>query len=479
MKKIKMALWYTSALILVAVVGAVVVTLISIPISMVEMPDDLLTVEDAGLLVLDNVNVVDVKTGQVLENRQLRISGAAIESLQPAGTRWDPDVERIDLNGAYIVPGLFDMHVHIHDRKYLALNLAYGVTSVRNMRGLPMHLRWRTELAEGQWLGSNLYTSSPVLDGEKYAHALQQVVTSPAEARRLVREYQGDGYDLIKAYGYLDAAVFEAIMDEAEVLGIPVAKHGPNPVSGATIESNRGAQSLEHAEDIFQGPLNFEYDHDELVIWITGLKEINPVVTPTLATFNHLTLLSEQKEAFIEDLPLDTLNPLYRAINREFEVSRWLAANDAQIQWNKAEEVHLLEIVKELDNQGIKLLVGSDAGTLYMPPGESTHREMALMLKAGLSPTTVLQAATINAAETLGIDSQYGSVEAGKIADLMVVAENPLLDLQALSQPVAVIKAGQWLSETDLTALRESGKNPSNFYISLGRLLEDLLTRAL
>lgn len=101
------------------------------------------------------------------------------------------------------------------------------------------------------------------------------------------------------------------------------------------------------------------------------------------------------------------------------------------------------------------------------------------MLKAGLSPTTVLQAATINAAETLGIDSQYGSVEAGKIADLVVVAENPLLDLQALSQPVAVIKAGQWLSETDLTALRESGKNPSNFYISLGRLLEDLLTRAL
>ena len=101
------------------------------------------------------------------------------------------------------------------------------------------------------------------------------------------------------------------------------------------------------------------------------------------------------------------------------------------------------------------------------------------MMQAGLSPITVLQAATINAAETLGQGSQYGSIEVGKIADLVVVAENPLDDLTALRQPKAVIKAGQWISETDLAALRESGKSPSNFYISLGRLLEDLLVRAL
>lgn len=138
-----------------------------------------------------------------------------------------------------------------------------------------------------------------------------------------------------------------------------------------------------------------------------------------------------------------------------------------------------LEIVRELDMQAIKLLVGSDAGSLYLPSGTSTHREMALMLEAGLSPITLLQAATINTAETLGKGSQDGSVEVGKIADLLVIAENPLDELEALRQPRAVIKAGQWISETDLAALRESGKNPSNFYISLGRLLEDSLVRAL
>ncbi|MCP5190257.1 MAG: amidohydrolase family protein [Pseudomonadales bacterium] len=474
MKTIVLAIKYACYLLL----GLLALLLLSIPISIFEIPGDLLGVDNSPPLALDNVNVVDVKTGQVLENRQILIADGLIESIEIAGTRSGPEFERIDLEGAYVVPGLFDMHVHIHDRKYLAVNLAYGVTSVRNMRGLPMHLRWKTELEQGRWLGSNLYTSSPVLDGEKYAHALQQVVTSPAEARRLVKKYRDAGYDLIKAYGYLDKAVFEAIVDEARVWEIPVAKHGPNPVPGATLESNRGLQSLEHVEDIFQGPLNYEFDRERLGGWITNLKAIDPVVTPTLATFDHLTLLSEQKDAFIADLPLETLNPLYRTINREFEVSRWLAAGEEQIQWNKAEAAHLLEIVRELDMQGIKLLVGSDAGTLYMPPGPSTHREMALMTQAGLSAITVLQAATINAAETLGKGSQYGSVEVGKIADLVVVAENPLDDLQALRQPQAVIKAGQWISATELARLRESGKNPSNFYISLGRLLEDLLVRA-
>lgn len=475
MTKIIKILKYACAVML----GAAVLILLSIPLSIVEMPDDLLTVDNSRPLVVDNVNVVDVETGQILEGRQIRISSGVIESIQTAGTSSGPELERIDLDGAYLVPGLFDMHVHVHDRKYLGLYLANGVTSVRNMRGLPMHLRWKAELKEGRWLGSNLYTSSPVLDGEKYAHALQQVVTSPTEARRLVRQYQDAGYDLIKAYGYLDAAVFEAIVDEANALGMPVAKHGPNPVSGATIGSNRDLQSLEHVEDIFQGPLNFEFDRDQLVLWIEELKAIDPVVTPTLATFDHLTLLSEQKEAFIDGLPLDTLNPLYSVINREFAVSRWLAASEEQIQWNIAEEAYLLEIVRELDNQDVKLLVGSDAGTLYMPPGLSTHREMALMVKAGLSPATVIQAATINAARALGVDSQYGSVEVGKVADLVVVVENPMQDLQTLAQPTAVIKAGQWISATDLAALRESGRNPSNFYISLGRLLEDLLGRAI
>jgi hypothetical protein len=459
------------------IVALVLLGALAIPISIYERPDDLLAVTVPTDLVVDHVHVVDVRTGKILRDQQLQIVDGLIEGIEPAETSIAEGVTVIDAGGAYVTPGLFDLHVHIHDRKYLGLYLAYGVTTVRNMRGLPMHLRWKRELQTGEWLGSNLYTSSPVLDGEKYAHALQQVVTSPEEARRLVRMYQSDGYDLIKAYGYLDAPVFKAIIEEANSINIPVAKHGPNPIEGLPLTSNRGLQSLEHAEDILQGALEFNFEPEALENWLQELKQLNPVITPTLATYDHLAQLSEFKETFIKGLPLQTLNPLYRTINREFEVKRWLGSDKGQVEWNKKCRDYLLHIVKALDDEGIKLVVGSDAGTLYLPPGTSTHRELELMVQAGLTPEAVLKAGTINAAETLGIDDQFGTIEIGKVADLVLVDSNPLEDISALKNPKAVVKSGQWISEADLQKLKTSGENPSGFYVSFGRLLEDVLTR--
>lgn len=219
---------------------------------------------------------------------------------------------------------------------------------------------------------------------------------SPAKARELVRKYKDDGYDFIKAYGYLDKEVFEAITDEARRLDFPIAKHGPNPIDGLGLQSNSGLQSLEHVEDIFQGPLNFSFDQNSMAIWVSQLKAINPTVTPTLATFHHLTKLSQDKAAFVDSLPIK-----------------------------------------------------------------------------------VLRAATINAATVLGVDDKYGSIEIGKVADLVVLKENPLDDLQALAAPIAVIKAGQWINSSELSALRISAEKPSNLYISMGRLLEDIISRAM
>lgn len=462
-----------------ALLCVVIVVLLSIPISMYEMPDDLQSIDRTQEIVLNNVAYVDVTNGQIIKEQQIHLSAGRIVSIVPNTAQPGQQVRVIDLQGKYLVPGLFDMHVHLHDRKYLGSYLAYGVTSVRNLRGLPMHLRWRDELQSGDWLGSNLYTSSPVLDGEKYAHALQQVVTSPAKARELVRRYKSDGYNLIKAYGYLDKEVFAAIVDEAGQLDFPVTKHGPNPVEGLPLQSNSGLQSLEHVEDIFQGPLDFSFDQDSMADWINELKTIDPFVTPTLATFHHLTRLSRGKQAYVDSLPLNTLNPLYRMLLGEFAVKRWLAASPEQADWNEKEQQFLFDIVRELDSQGISLLVGSDGGTMYMPAGLSTHLEIELMAKAGIAPLTVLQAATLNAATAMGIGDDYGSIATGKIADLVVVNDNPLQNLQALAQPVAVIKAGQWIGETELAALKKSAENPSNLYISIGRFLEDILSRAL
>lgn len=474
MRRLRILLLSISALFVLILV----ILLASIPVARYERPHDLKQVDNTTPLLLEGVNVIDVVNGTIISNQQVFIRAGRIERISNEPIAAPPYVEFVDAQDAYISPGLFDMHVHLHDRKYLVRNLAYGVTSVRNLRGLPMHIRWRDELQRGEWLGSNLWTSSPVLDGPTYAHMLQQVVTSPEQARELVRLYRSLGYDSIKIYRYLDATVFAAILDEANALDMPVVKHGPDAIAGAQLKDNAGLQSLEHVEDIFQGPLSFEFDRQLLDSWLVQLATIDPYVTPTLATFEHLTLLSRDKSRFVQSLPLDTLNPVYRFLLGEFSVKRWLEADEAQASFNEAELAFLQDIVLAIDAANIHLLVGSDAGTMYMPAGSSTHREIQLMRDAGLSSMTVLRAATINAAKSLGVDDDYGSISEGKVADAIITSSNPLEDLGVMQNPQAVVKNGQWISSHELAELRQSAKNPSGVYVAMGRLLEDLLTRA-
>ena len=475
MQRLKFLLFILSVL----VSFLLIVILVSIPVSRYEKPDDLIAVDNSTPLVLKGINVVDVLNERIVPNQHVLIRAGRIENISEDPVVAPTGADVFQAKGAYISPGLFDMHVHLHDRKYLVRNLAFGVTSVRNLRGLPMHLRWRSELQRHEWLGSNLWSSSPVLDGEKYAHLLQQVTTSPEHARKLVRLYKSLGYDSIKAYGYLDAEVFHAIVDEANALDFPVVKHGPNAIDGTGLHANAGLQSLEHVEDIFQGPLDFKFDRERLHMWLLELKQIDPYVTPTLATFEHLTLLSREKDKFVQGLELNTLNPVYRFLLGEFSVNRWLAADAEQSSFNERELEFLQEVTFEIDKAGIKLLVGSDAGTMYMPAGSSTHREIQLLSDAGVASMTVLQAGTINAARALNVADDYGSITEGKIADAIITTANPLDDLSALQQPQAVIKSGQWLSTSELDALKKSAENPAGIYVAMGRLLEDLITRAL
>jgi len=138
---------------------AVIVLAASIPAARLARPGDLQPANNGQPLVIDNVNLVTMLDEQVLVDRQLFIRNGIIERIGFAGAAVSDDYRRIDAMGAYLMPGLFDMHVHAMDRKNLVLSLAYGVTSVRNMGGYPMHLRWKRELAEGHWLGSNLFSA--------------------------------------------------------------------------------------------------------------------------------------------------------------------------------------------------------------------------------------------------------------------------------------------------------------------------------
>lgn len=389
----------------------------------------------------------------------------------------DGGYHRVDLQGAYVVPGLIDMHVHINDPRDLLLNLSYGVTTVRNMRGAPKHLRWKQAIASGDWLGANLYTSSPVLDGERYAHALQKIVRTPEQARQLVKRYHARGYDLIKAYGYLEPEVFAAVREQAAALAMPVAKHGPAPVPGAELASIAGMNSLEHAEDIYQLLLNYQTDVQAIPDAMEKLRAVDAVVVPTLVSFDHLTQLSIHGEHYVRQLRLDRIDALTRWLEHEFSVARWLQADTETAQHNMEVNDFLARLSVALYHADIPILVGSDAGTNYQVAGISTHRELQLLHAAGLPATELIYAATTRAAQVLGAERELGCLAAGCRADFLVLARNPVATLTALAQPRAVVRNGQYLSAADLTQLQELASRRTGYLHPVIWLLEDLLVR--
>ena len=451
--------------------------LASIPLARFKMPNDLIKADNHQAIAIDNVNLITMNGDEVLENRQILIRDGLIEAIKPAGSPVDEHFQIIEGKGAYLLPGLFDMHAHVFDRKYQLLNLAYGITSVRNMGGYPMHLRWKKELQEGKWLGSNLFTASPIL-GDRYAQPhIHKAVSDPMVARELVRRYKEEGWDFIKVYEGLQADVYEAIINEGGKLDIPVACHPPASIVEKDYRLLAPCITLEHAEEIFDGPLANQFDDEKLEAVAKELKAMDATFTPTLMVYDHLTQIGSQKQAYVDQLPLEYLNPFVKFVMDKTEGGRWLNVNNMERDRNIKINNYLPQIVRVLHKHQVNLVLGSDAGTIYTIPGLSTHDEMALYREAGLTPYEILKTGTINAARALRVDDQLGSIQLGKVADLIMVQQNPLSDIGVLKEPVAVIKRGQWLDQKDLQALKDSAKNPSSAYLTIGRVLEFLILK--
>ena len=471
-KTLKKLAKYVAVLLLIVVVAFAA----SIPAARWEQPSDLRPANNDQPLAIDNVNLVTMVDEQLLVDRQLLIRNGTIERIELAGAPVSGEYRRIDVQGGYLMPGLFDMHVHAMDRKNLVLSLAHGVTSVRNMGGFPMHLRWKRELADGRWLGSNLFSATPTMNGEVNANPLgEKIVTDSDKARQLVREYHSQGWDFIKVYARLEVPVYEAIVDEAERLDFPVAGHVPYPVVATDYRLAQALATVEHTEEIYQGPLNYQFDDVAVEAIARQLKEMNATVTPTLMIFDHLTQLAHDKQSFLDELPLEYLNPLTRRFVDSTAGARWLGASEELQESLQKRNLYFQFMTRVLHETGVNLVLGSDWGAIYAIPGSSTHDEIALLQEAGLPTNAILEMATINAARVLRVDDRLGSIAEGKTADLILVGHNPLTDPGRLRQPDAVIKNGQWLGTKELDMLKKSASNPSNTYFTMGRVLEFLL----
>jgi imidazolonepropionase-like amidohydrolase len=426
---------------------------------------------DSRVLAFVGVSVVPMDRERVLENHTVIVRDGRITEVGPAGkTQVPADATRIDGRGKYLTPGLADMHAHLFPgdgaandlaAQQLILYLANGVTTVRNMIGAPAHLVLRDRVAEGKLLGPSVVTAGPPLMGKD--------AVSPEVAARIVAAQKQAGYDLVKVHEGLRPDVYEAIAAESRRVGIPFAGHVTAAV-GLRRALEARQSSVEHLDGYLQalvpedspvaptpsqvvlGPVLNHIDLRRLPAIARATREAGVYNTPTLALFK-IVVSSDEPSEFLKW-------PEMRYVPAKMRDG--FAKQKASIKAGGApaeERRRYLElrdrVVKSLHDAGAKLLVGPDAPQLFLVPGFATHREMAALAEAGLSPYAVLEAATRNAAEHLGARGEFGTVEVGRRADLVLLDANPLQAVANSSRIAGVMARGRWLPREELDRMLE------------------------
>jgi imidazolonepropionase-like amidohydrolase len=407
-------------------------------------------------IVFRNVGIVPMDSERVLRNQTVLINHGTIVAIGAARTMSIPAKALvIDGSGDYLVPGLADMHVHT-DPGDFPLFLANGITTIREMNGSGDHLKWRARLASGELLGPRLFVASTMIAGEKqrYRHVL---VTSPDQAAKVVKEFTDAGYDFIKVYDGLSREVYDQIIQTANQMKMPVVGHIPKAV-GLDHVLESGQKSVEHAEQIeyaaasFDNPLTSQ-QADAVAVKIVQSKTW---VTPTLASQEILcrqgtawfdSLFNRPEMKFVESSTLawwsSLKQPYSHANSSENGVddlgSRFLSSQ--------------VRLVKSLNQRHALILAGTDTPNPLLVPGFSLHEELRNLHEAGLTNFEVLQTATTNPARFLGFLPEAGTVETGKRADLILVGDNPLQNLETLRMPVGVMLGGKWFSRAQLKEL--------------------------
>jgi len=432
-----------------------------------------------SILAITHVNVIDATGAPVLGDMTVIVQGKRILQIGKSGQTAVPKAARVvDGRDKYLIPGLWDMHVHEIFGEWLPedekitplLFVANGVTGVRDMGGdLEPLKKWRARIAAGQLIGPRMVIAGPMLDGPVPQFPSSAPVKDAADGRRIVDELQKNGADFIKIQSLIPRDGYFAAADEAKKVGIVFAGHVPDKVR-ATEASNAGQKSIEHLTGVFEGCSSVE---DELMAAPRGpgrgrfLSTYDPERAKALIalfrknqTWQVPTLYWERGEWLIEQTNSGT-DPLAKYAPAAWRDRTWpMFTRDILKGWStdpvadrekffKAE----LKMVGEMNKAGVPILAGTDtAAGVRVYPGFSLHEELELLVQAGLTPMQALQASTANAAKYLGL-ADTGTIEKGKQADLVLLDSNPLQDIKNTRKIQSVVLAGRYFSRADLDHL--------------------------
>lgn len=423
-----------------------------------------------------NVNVVPFDGERILEAQTVIVSDGRIAKIGPAANVKVPaGALKIDGRGKYLMPGLADMHVHLHPGagkqddlagQQLQLFLANGVTTVRNMIGKPEHLFLRERVAKAELLGPTIYTAGPPLLGN--------TVPTPEAGERAVVEQKKAGYDLIKVHEGLSPETYAAIVATAKRVGIPFAGHVTATV-GLTRALEVRQTSIEHLDGYLQamvaddspvkagpsqivlGPVLEHIDESKIPFLAVATRKAGVWNDPTLTLFK--LIVSDAKPEDLSQWPELQYVP---ATMREAFTRQKLST--AGIPAPNSERQRYLELrnkmLAALYAAGAKLLVGPDSPQFFLVPGFATHRELQSFVEAGLTPYEAIEAATRNPgeyfAEVMKAPRDFGTVEVGMRADLLLLDANPLESVANVSKRAGVMVRGRWLPESELRKMLEN-----------------------
>ena len=373
--------------------------------------------------------------------------------------------ETVDGAGRTMVPGLTDMHVHIWDEAELGAYLSWGVTRVRNMSGLSFHLPLAKRIEAGEVMGPHLITTGPILNSPgPNAQINHQMVETADEARAAVAWQAEAGFDRIKVYSNLTRPAYKTIIEEAAARGMPVVGHTPEGVREEGMPKDKPFnvsfeevladhfETIEHIESVVWHGLRNR--HDEAAARALGRKiaaEGVPV-TATLLAHRNLLLVAETDGAATSRPGTELLNLVEQQTeggNFEF----WAGQDPAPLAEDAAFYARVAKIFQE---EGVTLLAGTDAGIFTNIPGKSLGEELALLTAAGLSPYDVLRSATYTPSVVLGTAGQDGCVDAGCVADLVLLPCDPLADIACATEPAGLVYRGEWLDRAALDGLRQA-----------------------
>ncbi|MCF6213231.1 MAG: amidohydrolase family protein [Flavobacteriaceae bacterium] len=425
--------------------------------------------------IITNANIIPMNQDTVLVNKMVYIKDGIIQTI--ADSIEIKGVEILDAKNKYLTPGLIDMHVHIWDRYELGLYLSNGVTAVRNLWGMPMHLRIKEDIKNDKIISPMFFTTGPKLTGPEFIGDDNLQLANPAEAKEKVISYKKRGYDFIKIYYGLTKDIFDAVIEQATISDMDIVAH-PSQKVPYSYHFNPQIKSIEHAEEIIQQPLNYKLDTLKLKEVINDFaKSKHSFFSPTLTVYNNIyqMLINDN---ILESEQLQFMNPLIKKVDSKAQFERWYNTKlrDSTIV-NAIKEQHNfhLKILKKLHEAGVTIICGTDAGIGITIPGFSIHQELAFYKEAGLSNYEVLKTATVNASKTHSIMNKMGTIEVGKVANLILVGNNPLLDLSSLQNPSTVFIKGRKLDRETLDSFEEKARNRKNLVASAVRYLENLI----